>query len=68
VGIGFTARGGTRTDDSDQVDTAIGAGNKQEALLSRHPDRDEPTLALRVIGIPEHVGEWIQANGLSFIE
>jgi hypothetical protein len=68
VGIGFTARGQTRTDDSDPVDTAIGVGDKQKALLTRHPDRDEPTLALRVVGIIERFGEWIQVNGLSLIE
>jgi hypothetical protein len=68
VDIGFTARGRTRTDDSDSVDAAIGVGDKQKALLSRHPDCDEPTLALRVVGIIERFGERIQVNGLSLTE
>jgi hypothetical protein len=47
---------------------AIGVGDKQKALLTRHPDCDEPALALRVVGILERFGEWTQTNGLGLIE
>jgi hypothetical protein len=66
--MGFTARRCTRTDDSDSVDAAVGVGDKEEALLSRHPDRDEPTLALRVVRIIKRFGERIQVNGLGLSE
>jgi hypothetical protein len=56
VGIGFTARGGTRTDDSDPVCIGISVSDKQEALLSRHPERDEPALMLRVVRVNVSAG------------
>jgi hypothetical protein len=68
VGIDFTARRWTRTDDSHPVYAAVGVSDKQQTRLSRHPNRDEPVLVLRVIRIIERLSEWIQVNGLGLIE
>jgi hypothetical protein len=68
VGIGFTARCETRTNDTNTVHATIRVSDKLQTLLSRHPDRDEPAFVYRVIWIIERFGERIQEDGLRFVE
>jgi hypothetical protein len=68
MGMGFTARCWTRTNDSNTVYAAIRVSDEQQMLLRRHPNRDEPMLVYRVIRIIEGFSERLQENRLRLIE